>query len=133
MEQKKNILIVDDEQGWREILTEILQEDGRHIDEATNFNDAVVLFKSKHYDLAILDIRLVDESPYNIDGLRVLKEIKDSDRPMKKAIILTGYPEENQKQRALKDFKADGYYEKAPDGMPFDIEKFKKVVANLLK
>jgi two-component system response regulator (stage 0 sporulation protein F) len=129
---KGKILVVDDQQGWRELLEDILSEDGYEVVTASNFKEAIDLLKRKHFDLATIDMRLVDPSPYNIDGMRVLKETK-TQKPLIKAIILTGYPDEAQKDKALNFYGADGYYEKAPDGKPFDIVEFKQIISNFLE
>jgi DNA-binding NtrC family response regulator len=128
---KGNILIVDDQPNWRELLSVILTDDGHKVTTATNFQEAVDLLKRNSFDIAILDMRLVDASSYNIQGMEVLKEAKKQ-QPSIKAIILTGYPDHDQKEKAVNFYKADGYYEKAPNGKPFDIEVFSKEIFKLL-
>lgn len=130
--KKGKILVVDDQQGWRELLEDILTEnDEYYVQTAGNLNEAIELLESRSFDLATIDMRLVDASPYNIDGMKVLEEAKKQ-QPLIKAIILTGYPDIEQKHKALNYYKADGYYEKAPDGKPFDIDEFKQVIYELL-
>lgn len=127
---KGKILVIDDQEGWRELLEDILSED-YEIETARNLKEAIDLLSTETFDLATIDMRLVDASPYNIDGMKALKEAKRR-HPSMKAIILTGYPDEKQKEKAL-SYGADGYYEKAPDGEPFDIDEFKQVIFGLLK
>jgi len=128
---KGNILVVDDHPNWPELLSIILTDDGHKVTKAANFQEAVDLLKCNPFDIAILDMRLVDASSYNIQGMEVLKEAKKI-RPSIKAIILTGYPDQKQREKALNFYKADGYYEKAPDGKPFDIDVFSKEIFRLL-
>ncbi len=129
--QKGKILVVDDQQGWRELLDDILRQEGHEVKTAENMDSAIGLLKSEKFDIAVLDMRLVDSSSYNIDGMRVLKEAKER-QPSIKAIVLTGYSDEEQKKRALDFYHADGYYEKAPDGNPFDIDEFIQIISGLL-
>ncbi len=126
---KWKILVVDDQQGWRELLEDILTEDGHEVKTAGNLKEASELLREP-FDIATIDMRLVDSSLYNIDGMRVLKEAKTR-QPSMKAVILTGYPDPAQKDKALNFYGADGYYEKAPDGKPFDIDKFRQAIYNL--
>jgi len=127
---KRNILVVDDQSNWRELLSVILTDDGYNVTIATDFQEAVDLLKCNPFDIAILDMRLVDASSYNIQGMEVLREAKKH-QPSIKAIILTGYPDIKQREKAVNFYKADGYYEKAPDGKPFDIEVFSKEIFRL--
>ncbi len=129
---KGKILVIDDQIGWRELLEDILSEDGYEIKTGTNLQEAIELLKTKTFDLATIDMRLVDASPYNIDGMRVLKEAKKQQSAIK-AIILTGYSDEKQRDKALNFYGADHYCEKAPDGKPFDIDEFKQLIFNLLE
>jgi hypothetical protein len=49
-----------------------------------------------------------------------------------KAIILTGYPDSEQKNKAIECYHAEGYLEKVPDGTPLDIDKFSQLIFGLL-
>jgi len=129
--KRGKILVVDNSKNWRELFVDILREDGYQIETASNFKDAVELLKTESFDMAIIEIQLNEEVPFNRDGLKVLKEAKTL-HPLIKSIILTGYPDESEKDRMLNFYKADGYYEKAPDGKPFDIDEFRQIIFNLL-
>ncbi|MCP4344117.1 MAG: response regulator [Desulfobacterales bacterium] len=128
---KGKILVTDDRQNWRELLDDILSGDGHEVETADSLKKATELLKNKTFDIAIIDMRLIDASPYNIDGIKVLKEAK-AQQPSIKAVILTGYPDEKQKNKALNFYKADSYCEKAPDGKPFDIDEFSSQIFKLL-
>ncbi len=54
----KKILVVDDEPDVLEVLEEEILQDcpDCSIDKATNYEEAVQLLKSNHYDVVILDI-----------------------------------------------------------------------------
>lgn len=129
---KGNILVVDDQPNWRELLSIVLTDDGHIVKTATNSQEAIDLLQRNSFDIAILDMRLVDASPYNIQGMEVLKEAKKI-QPFIKVIILTGYPDHMQKEKAVNFYRADGYYEKAPNGKPFDIDVFSRLIFDMLK
>ena len=76
-------------------------------------------------------MRLVDDLAYNIQGMGLLQEAKKL-QPAAKAVILTGYPDSAQRDKALNFYKADGYFEKAPEGEPLDIDQFSRIVFSLL-
>lgn len=127
-----NVLVVDDLEGWRDLLAAILESDGYQVVTASTFEEARSLLEVKRFDIAILDMRLVDTSVHNIQGMDLLKEAKRLN-PAIKAIILTGYPDPNQKAKALDFYGADGYLEKAPEGQPFDVDNFSEAVSDLLQ
>jgi DNA-binding NtrC family response regulator len=128
---KGSILVVDDKQSWQDLLYAILKEDGHDISIAGSLSEAKKKVKCKSYDIVIIDMRLVDHSSYNIEGMRVLKEVKALD-PNTKAIILTGYPDPSHKKKAINHYKADGYFEKVPKGEPMDVDAFCLMLQNLL-
>ena len=125
-----SILVVDDLESWRDLLSAILEGDGHQVVTASTFQEAKTLLEIEQFDVVILDMRLVDDSVYNIQGMALLEEAKRL-TPSTKAIILTGYPDPDHRAKALDFYKADGYFEKAPNGQPLDIEKFSQLILDL--
>ncbi len=82
----KKIAIVDDEQDILDILSKFLARSEK-FDIATFSNPKLALdsIKSGSYDLVLLDIMMPQ-----MNGLDVLKEIKDS-KPNIKVIMMTAY------------------------------------------
>jgi DNA-binding NtrC family response regulator len=76
----KSILIVEDDALVRKTLTSQLGKRGFEVGVAENGEDGVRLFRESCPDLVLLDIRLPD-----IDGLEVLRRIKEINR---RAIIV---------------------------------------------
>ena len=64
-----NILVVDDELGIRDLLSEILNDEGHSVDLAENATQARSARASNTYDLVLLDIWMPDT-----DGVSLLKE-----------------------------------------------------------
>ena len=64
-----NILVVDDELGIRDLLSEILNDEGHSVDLAENATQARAARVSGSYDLVLLDIWMPDT-----DGISLLKE-----------------------------------------------------------
>lgn len=80
----KKILICDDEEGVRESLNLILENDYA-LDFATSGNEALEKIKTQKYDILLLDIKMPSK-----DGLETLAEIRKT-APLIKVIIITGY------------------------------------------
>lgn len=64
-----NILVVDDELGIRDLLSEILNDEGHSVDLAENATQARAARQAGAYDLVLLDIWMPDT-----DGVSLLKE-----------------------------------------------------------
>ncbi|AVO49664.1 two-component system response regulator [Melaminivora suipulveris] len=64
-----NILVVDDELGIRDLLSEILNDEGHSVDLAENATQARAARQGGRYDLVLLDIWMPDT-----DGVSLLKE-----------------------------------------------------------
>jgi DNA-binding NtrC family response regulator len=64
-----NILVVDDEHGIRDLLSEILNDEGHSVDLAENATQARAARLAGPYDLVLLDIWMPDT-----DGVTLLKE-----------------------------------------------------------
>jgi DNA-binding NtrC family response regulator len=64
-----NILVVDDELGIRDLLSEILNDEGHSVDLAENATQARSARQANSYDLVLLDIWMPDT-----DGVSLLKE-----------------------------------------------------------
>ena len=92
---KKPILVCDDEEGIRESLKLILENEYDVI-FAENGDAAIRKMKASPVDLVILDIKMPRK-----DGLETLKELKKIN-PAAKIIIATGYKSVDTAQEAMK-------------------------------
>lgn len=80
-----HILVVDDEELYRQLLTTRLGRGGYRISEAENGENAVEFAQQASVDLALVDIKMP-----GIDGIEVLKRLKAID-PKTEIVILTGH------------------------------------------
>ena len=115
------ILIVDDDDGIRKILSMILRQAGHVVDTAANGEEGISKSNVNFYNLAILDVRLPD-----IEGTKLLTLLKETTPRMVK-IILTGYPVLENTVDAI-NRGVDGYLTK-----PVSTEKLLKKVSELLE
>jgi DNA-binding response OmpR family regulator len=81
-----HILLMEDEASMANGLKMVLQEEGYDVDLAMTGKSALDKFDRKSFDLLLADLRLPD-----IDGMEVIKQVKEK-RPETEAIIITGYP-----------------------------------------
>lgn len=104
------ILIVDDDDNIRKVLTAILEDKGYCVQEAGTAKEAMKKAEKNYYNMALIDIRLPD-----MEGISLLTKIRDT-MPRMRKIIITGYPT-LQNAVAAVNKGADAYLVK-----PFEIE-----------
>jgi CheY-like chemotaxis protein len=78
------ILVIDDEQGIRNLLDTLLRRKGYDVVLAESGRQGLELFRRGRPDVIVLDLKMPE-----MDGLTVLRQIKNLD-PGKPVIILTG-------------------------------------------
>ncbi|KON79875.1 sigma-54 dependent transcriptional regulator [Azoarcus sp. PA01] len=81
----RHILIVDDEALYRQLLTSRLGRAGYRLSEAADGEAALDCAQCGGIDLALVDIKMP-----GIDGIEVLKRLKELD-PLIEVVILTGH------------------------------------------
>lgn len=81
-----DILIVDDEIGVRELLSEVLQDEGYSVSLAENAAQARDLHLNKRHDLVLLDIWMPD-----MDGVSLLKEWAAQQKLTAPVIMMSGH------------------------------------------
>ena len=79
------ILVVDDKDAMRKMLTETLVEEGHRVDAAASGKNAIDLVQNKAYDLVLTDLRMPD-----VTGLEVLSAVKETDEETS-VILMTAY------------------------------------------
>ncbi|MBU0534740.1 MAG: response regulator [Patescibacteria group bacterium] len=118
---KNNILIIEDEQDIREIYVEVLTNAKYTVDQAADGETGMQKIKEGNWDLLLLDIMLPGR-----DGLKILKEIKETPGLKKGPVIaLTNLNSENIIHEVFTS-GADGYLIKSeitPDKVVEEIAK----------
>jgi DNA-binding NtrC family response regulator len=102
MENKKRILVIDDDEIVRSNFKAILELEGYNVDEAATGKEAIKKSTEAFYNLALIDIRLPDMA-----GTKLLTELHESVPKMKK-IMVTGYPSQDNAIEAVNK-NADSY------------------------
>ncbi len=123
MEQKSEILVVEDDLDVAEMLEAYFRVQGYSVTTANWGEDAVQVCQSQHTDLVILDIRLPD-----IDGYEVARRLRKNRRTESIPIIFLTEKRARVDRLQGLELGADDYITK-----PFDIQELRLRVRNSLQ
>jgi two-component system nitrogen regulation response regulator NtrX len=118
-----DILIVDDERDIRELISEILKDEGYKTRLAANADDCMEAINAEPPALMILDIWLKDS---RMDGIDILKAVK-RDNPGIPVVIISGHGNIELAVAAIKQGAYD-FIEK-----PFNIDQLMVVVGRAME
>ena len=118
-----DILIVDDERDIRELIADILQDEGFQTRTAANSDEAIAALNDGEPSLMILDIWLKDS---RMDGIDILKQVKRNN-PDVPVIIISGHGNIEIAVAAIKQGAYD-FIEK-----PFNIDQLMVVLNRALE
>ena len=116
-----NILVVDDEHGIRDLLSEILNDEGHNVELAENAAQARAARQASRPDLVLLDIWMPDT-----DGVTLLKEWSSLGLLSMPVIMMSGHATIDTAVEATK-IGAHSFLEK-----PITLQKLLKSVSNAL-
>ena len=85
MATKSSILVVDDEDALRTVLSSELMNEGYEVSTAADGDEAVGELGKAEFDLVLLDIKMP-----RMNGFEVLKHIKQN-HEQTKVVMLTGF------------------------------------------
>lgn len=126
--QRKKILIVEDDQFLREFYEELLQSEGFTVDLAADGEIGLTKLREGGYDLVLLDIMLPKK-----DGLQILRELRDGPESPKKngpIVILTNLGQDSVIKMSF-EFGAAGFLIKSalnPNQVLAEIRSYLKSV-----
>ncbi len=115
------ILIVDDEQSYRQLLSLVFEGDGHTIRTAKNGKEALELLNEDPADVVISDVRMPD-----MDGIALLREAREV-LPDLGVVLMTAFATVDTARDAF-ILGADDFIQK-----PFDVEELKLIVKKTLE
>ncbi len=115
------ILIVDDEQSYRQLLSLVFEGDGHTIRTAKNGKEALELLNEDPADVVISDVRMPD-----MDGIALLREAREV-LPDIGVVLMTAFATVDTARDAF-ILGADDFIQK-----PFDVEELKLIVKKTLE
>ncbi|HEY0081843.1 MAG TPA: sigma-54 dependent transcriptional regulator [Pyrinomonadaceae bacterium] len=116
-----NLLIVDDEQGMRQLLSLVFGRTGHSVRAAENGRRAVEMLREAAADLIISDVRMPDMG--GIELLSVARELT----PDVAVVMMTAFATVETAREAFK-LGADDFIQK-----PFDVDELKLIVEKALE
>jgi len=116
-----NILIVDDEQSYRQLLSLVFEGAGHVIRTASNGREALELLKQQPADVIVSDVKMPD-----MDGIEMLRSVRET-QPDLGVILMTAFASVETARESFK-LGADDFIQK-----PFDVEELKLIVQKTLE
>ncbi len=120
---RRKVLIVDDDQELVELMSDVLERDGRfEVKTVNNGFDAGMMVKEYHPDLIVLDVMLPD-----INGREVCQRVRSEKSMDDIRIICISGMVEDDKIEELRAAGANDFLHK-----PFEVEKLLERICTLL-
>ena len=121
MKRIGRVMVVDDEENIRDVLSSYLNSLGYDVVAAHDGEDALSKFKRGGFDLIVSDLLMP-----SVDGLELLKKIREQDKEVI-FLMITGYPSIETAVEAIKKGAYD-YITK-----PFHMEDVKIRIIHFLR
>jgi two-component system response regulator PilR (NtrC family) len=115
-----NLLIVDDEQSYRQLLTLVFEGDGHYIRTAVNGREALSMLETESADVIISDVKMPD-----MNGIELLRAVR-AVSPDTGVVLMTAFASVETAREAFK-LGADDFIQK-----PFDVDELKIIVKKAL-
>jgi len=96
MNEKANILIIDDEEAILDSCSQVLKKEGYTVKGAKDGREGLKFFKKEFFHVVLLDLKLPD-----LNGMEILIKIKE-ETPETPVIIITGYASVESAVEAMK-------------------------------
>jgi CheY-like chemotaxis protein len=97
-EALKSVLVVEDEQSIRDILTELFEVEGNVVTAAEFLPDALEQLRTQRFDLIVTDLRLGGKRD---GGLQVMA-LAGMLSPDATVLVLTAYPDDSNRQASFR-------------------------------
>ncbi len=117
------LLLVDDQQGMRDLLGFVFREDGFQVVSAESFQDACEKFHGDSFDVVVSDLKLGDGT-----GLELLQMIRE-EKSDAAFVLITAYASADSAIEALKY----GAFDYVTKKSPFDVEELKTIVRSAME
>jgi DNA-binding NtrC family response regulator len=92
---RRRVLLVDDSESVRRLLTKVLEQNGFEVVVACNVNDALKHIAAQTFDVLLSDLQM----PSPGDGLTVVSAMRHSN-PKAVTFIFSGFPEMDAAQHS---------------------------------
>ena len=122
-----HVLLVEDDAGWRSILSELLTDAGCQVRACLSYGEALGHLRRERYNLAVVDLGLASSSDPrgNRDGYQVLAGARSRDIP---AVVVSGVATPTEIERAYAEYGVFACLEK----QAFDRTAFRTTVVEAI-
>lgn len=91
-------LVVEDDAGWRSLISELLEDAGFNPRTSSSYVEAVGLMMRETFSLAVIDLSLASSlDDENMDGYRLLASFQKAGIPV---VVVSGYAEPDRIEQA---------------------------------
>lgn len=115
-----NILLLEDNEDFRMVLAENLEDAGHAVTQAGSGQQALQLARGQRFDLLLTDVRMA-----GMDGIDALTELRKA-QPDLKSIVMTGYANDEAPSRAIGQRTSDYLFK------PFKLQELQTAVDRAL-
>lgn len=120
MKQPAKVLVIEDDETLREVLTDVLTARGLDVVASARGDKAVEIARQEHFDLIIADIRM--EGMNGLDAIEKAREFQ----PDIGSIVVSGFASEEETLRAVR-LNVAGYLKK-----PFQVPELMELINSYL-
>lgn len=120
VDEKRSVLVVDDQESMRTLLQDMLEVVGYEVTLAEGGEQALSLLEAGEFDLVLSDLNMP-----GMDGSALLRAVKAT-WPGIPVVIITGYGTFHTEKRVMKE-GADGYISK-----PCTLSKIDKTISSII-
>lgn len=119
-------LVVEDDAGWRALLTELLGELGYAVQVCRSYGEALGLLRRTSFALAVVDLSLASSlfPDDNADGFRLLAQTRRAGIP---SVVVSGSARPEDVERAFEEYGIVAYLEK----QAFDRQALRQAIAQV--
>jgi len=114
------ILIVDDQEGIRKLLTEACSFLGFNVEVASTGREALEIAKKHNFEIALVDLKMAE-----MNGIDTMKRLMKTVNGLK-GIVMTGYGDSDLLDEA-QNVKIDAVIRK-----PFNLQEIKEVLEKVI-
>jgi DNA-binding NtrC family response regulator len=127
MARQYQILVVEDEERWREdVFREALEDGGYQVMTSSSYGEAVAALDRQAFDLVVIDVNLTGVSG-NRDGVRLLERMASlGHRSL--AIVVSGSKTWDMAEESVRKFRPVAFLDKTM----FDVTEFVTLVRDAL-
>ena len=114
IQNSKSVLIVDDEPGQLDSLTQLMSVSGYEVGTATTGNEAIAALSRNTYDTVLLDLNMP-----RMNGIEFLEEIREDPRLRKLVVFVLTTSKADEDKVAAYEKNVAGYIVKSDVGNDF--------------